>query len=282
MDVVVIGAGPAGMAAAADLAGGGLDVVLVEGSVPGGQLFEETTLVSPSGVATTGDDRAVALQEEVAARGVRFEFGEAVGLDLSGPAPVVATGAGRFEARAVVVATGTRRRPIPTEAGPVPHEMTCHCLPCDGPMLVGRRIVLVGTGAPFARDVALCRAITPDVCVVSESGEPRRDTDGLQVQAGTLVQVTGRPGDLRLEVRDPEGALHVVAAAAIVATGGVEPVTGWLDAALLEPGGWLADRHGPALRVAGSVTHDLRHADPFTVEQDGRRVAAELAASLVG
>lgn len=281
MDVVVIGAGPAGMAAAAELAGGGLDVVLVEGTVPGGQLFEETTLVPPSGPPTTGDDLAVALQEEVAARGVRFEFGEAVGLALSGATPVVDTTAGRFAPRAVVVATGTRRRPIATEAGPVPEEMTCHCLPCDGPMLAGRRIVLVGTGAPFARDVALCREITPDVCVVTD-GEPPADPDGLQVQPGTVVEVAGRPGDLRIQVRDPEGALHDVAAAAVVSTGGFEPVTGWIDPSLLEPGGWLADRHGPALRAAGSVVHDLRHADPFAVERDGRRVAAELAASLVG
>lgn len=279
MEVVVIGAGPAGLAAASELAGAGLDVVLLERNLPGGQLFEEAGLVAPDGTTTTGDDLAVALQEEVAARGVRFEFGEALALD---PATLtVSSGVGSFSPDAVVIATGTRRAPIATEAGPVPEDMTCHCLPCDGPLLAGRRIALIGTGAPFWRDIDLARAFTEDLVVIVDDPATRLGgNEGIERRSGVVVSVTGQPGALSIAVRGSSGEVSEVTAAAVVATSGVEPVTEWLDRGLLEPDGWLVDRHGPRLRFAGSVVSSLRHAPPFVVEADGRRVAAELVATL--
>jgi thioredoxin reductase len=268
------------MAAASELAVAGLDVVLLERNLPGGQLFEEAGLVAPSGATTTGDDLAVALQEEVAARGVRFEFADALALDPVSLA--VTTSVGGFAPDAVVIATGTRRRAIATEAGPVPEDMTCHCLPCDGPLLAGRRIALVGTGAPFWRDIDLARSFTDDVVVIVDDHATRLGgNEDVELQLGSIVAVTGAPGALDIEVRGSSGAVAHVSAAAVVATSGVEPVTEWLDPSMRSADGWVEDRFGPRLRVTGSVTPSLRHASPFVVEAAGRQVAAELIAALV-
>lgn len=278
MDVVVIGAGPAGLAAAAHLAETGLVVVLLEHNLPGGQLYEEGSLVDHTGASSTGDDLATELQEAVGDAGVEFQFGSATALELGDDDVRVRSSVGAIACRAVVVATGADRAPITTGSGPVPEHLTTHCLPCDGPLLAGKRIAILGTAAPLARDLALCLAVSPATTVVGPDAA-RAAGDAAAVE-GTVVDVSGAPGALAITVRRPDGSEHVLAADAIVAAQGYLPSATWLPGELLDSEGWVASLTGPRVWATGACRGELRHAGPAAVVADAHAVAGHLVAHL--
>ncbi|MGH3482246.1 MAG: FAD-dependent oxidoreductase [Nocardioidaceae bacterium] len=113
-DVCIVGAGPAGLAAAVYAASEGLSTVLVEREAPGGQAGQsariENYLGFPRGLS--GSDltqRAVAQAKRFGAEMVLAR--DVVGLQTRGPVrAVVLDGAGDLEAKSVVVATGVSYR----------------------------------------------------------------------------------------------------------------------------------------------------------------------------
>lgn len=278
VDVVVIGAGPAGLAASARLGQAGLSVVLVERNLPGGQLYEEGALVDDRGAATTGDEFATALQEAVGNAGVEFQFGAVQGIDVGEPGIRVSTDSGPTECRAVVIATGSQRAPIVTTAGSVDQDLTTHCLPCDGPLLAGKRIAIVGTEAPFDRDLHLCLAVSAETTVIAPGADAV--SGGAHPVDGTVVAVGGARGAFSLTVRVADGSERVVDADAIVAAQGFLPSAPWLPSELLDESGWVIAARGPHVWAAGACRADLRHATPAEVVADARALADAIAAQL--
>ena len=116
-DVAVIGAGPAGLAAAVDAASEGLTVVVLDAVGPGGQAgtssLIENYLGFPSGISGRElTERATAQAQK---SGVRITSPcEAAGLEIGSEVHVVRLGGGdAVPARVVVVATGARYRRLP-------------------------------------------------------------------------------------------------------------------------------------------------------------------------
>lgn len=155
VDLVVIGAGPAGARAALRAQACGLDVLLVdENPDAGGQVWRPLPLgfsragdASPSPEAVQGD----ALRAEVRKSGVRCLFGHKVWnvgsglrIDLIGPDGVVS-----WQPRAVLVATGTTERVLPfpgwTQPGVIGLAAATILLKSQN-MLPGRRTLVAGTG----------------------------------------------------------------------------------------------------------------------------------------
>jgi NADPH-dependent 2,4-dienoyl-CoA reductase/sulfur reductase-like enzyme len=154
-DIAVIGAGPAGLAAATTTARAGLSTLLFdEQPAPGGQVHRAATttpLADPSAILGVGQARGVALARDCAASGARILSGATVwsvatdgtlGVSRAGAAAPVA-------ARHVVIATGALERPMPIPGWTLPGVMTAGAaqilLKTSG--LVGEgRVVLAGCG----------------------------------------------------------------------------------------------------------------------------------------
>ncbi len=154
-DVAVIGAGPAGLAAAATAARAGLSTVLLdEQATAGGQVHRAVTR-SPMAArrAVLGEDywKGERLVAECAASGARVEHGaSAWSVSRDGEVAWSRDGAARLlRARHVVVATGALERPFPVPGWTLPGAMTAGAaqtlLKASG--MVGEgRVVLAGTG----------------------------------------------------------------------------------------------------------------------------------------
>jgi NADPH-dependent 2,4-dienoyl-CoA reductase/sulfur reductase-like enzyme len=206
-DVAVVGAGPAGMTAAAAAAAAGCDVrVLDLGERPGGQYWRWGPATS-DGRFHHGWPAFAALRDRFGAHQDSGRIGYLPGhavfhLEPPGPAagPAAAEAAGRFrvhavaddrrrdyavvEARAVVVATGAYDRQLPVPGWTLPGVMAAgaaQSLLKGSAVLAGRRVVVAGTG-PFLLPVAagLVQAGARVVAVVEASdplGYLRRPRD---------------------------------------------------------------------------------------------------------
>jgi thioredoxin reductase/bacterioferritin-associated ferredoxin len=154
VDVVVIGAGPAGLAAADLTARAGLDtVVFDENPGPGGQVYRAVTSTPLQRGSVLGPDywQGRRLVEHTHQSGARIEQSTTVwSLDSGLEVGVVRDGAARMlAARQVIVATGALERPFPIPGWTLPGVMTAGAaqtlLKTSGAVATGR-VVLAGTG----------------------------------------------------------------------------------------------------------------------------------------
>jgi NADPH-dependent 2,4-dienoyl-CoA reductase/sulfur reductase-like enzyme len=152
-DLAIIGAGPAGMAAAVEAADLGLSVVVVdENPTPGGQIFR--SLESASGDPALRGDYAAGLPLIRAFRAARIDYRPATTLwhldPEAGLLAVLAAGAtAEIAANRVLLATGAQERPVPIPGWTLPGVMTAGAaqtlLKTAGAVPAGRT-VLAGQG----------------------------------------------------------------------------------------------------------------------------------------
>jgi len=153
-DVIVIGAGPAGMAAASTTATAGLRTLIVdEGQGPGGQIYRAITSSPHRDRSILGDDywAGAALPKELEASGAAALYGASVWtLDRDLAVGVSTGGVSRLmSARRVIVATGAMERPFPIPGWTLPGVMTAgaaQTLLKSSGIVPGGRIVLAGVG----------------------------------------------------------------------------------------------------------------------------------------
>ena len=118
-DVCIVGAGPAGLAAAVYAASEGLRTVLVEREAPGGQAGQSASIENylgfPRGVS--GADLAHRALAQVSRFGAEMVVArEVVGFETRGPVrAVLLDGSGAIEARGLILATGVSYRRLPAD-----------------------------------------------------------------------------------------------------------------------------------------------------------------------
>ncbi|MDR2404412.1 MAG: thioredoxin-disulfide reductase [Spirochaetaceae bacterium] len=149
-DLIIIGAGPAGLTAAQYGSRASLDVLVIEQLAPGGQALNIDTLENYPGIfpEKTGYDFAEDLRRQAEKFGARFLSETVVSLRKEGDAFILGLGNGeKKSACAVILATGTRHHTlnIPGEAEFYGRGVS-YCAVCDGPFFKGKKILVAGGG----------------------------------------------------------------------------------------------------------------------------------------
>ncbi|WP_206810896.1 thioredoxin-disulfide reductase [Paradesulfitobacterium ferrireducens] len=148
-DVIIVGAGPAGLTAGIYASRGGLKTAIVEMGMPGGQAASTEKIENYPGFSDGigGYELMNAFHQQASAFGAEFIFEQVQRLDLKGEVKKVETDAQTIEGRAVIIAAGSKPRPLG-----VPGEDTFHgrgvsyCATCDGAFFRGKKVVVVGGG----------------------------------------------------------------------------------------------------------------------------------------
>jgi len=148
-DVVIIGAGPAGLAAGLYTARLGLETIILEKSALGGQVSVAPFIENyPGFVRISGEELAKRFIEHAKIMGAEIKGGEpAEKLELSGDVKKVITPRNTYEADAIIIATGASRQKLN-----VPGEKefegrgVSYCAVCDGAFFKGKTVAVVGGG----------------------------------------------------------------------------------------------------------------------------------------
>ena len=149
-DVVIVGAGPAGMAAALYTGRAKLRTLLLDRAGLGGGQLMNTELIEdyPAIKSITGSDMAHAFEEQIREFGVEVTWGEVTGFEARGNRRVVKTDDGsEYIAKAVIVSTGglPRRLGVPGETEYAGRGVS-YCAICDGAFFKNKVLAVVGGG----------------------------------------------------------------------------------------------------------------------------------------
>ncbi len=176
VDALVVGAGPAGAAAALYLARFGLSVVMAEKAATGGLLLQTAEIENYPGFATgiKGYELADALEAQLAPYPIRRITDEVRALELEGPIKRAQVGDEWVEARAVIICAGVKYRKmgLPREDEFLGRGLS-HCALCDGNFFRGRVVGVVGGGNSALEESLYLARIAKEVHIIHRRDEFR-------------------------------------------------------------------------------------------------------------
>ena len=268
-DILIIGAGPAGLTAAIYARRAAKSVLVLEAAAYGGQTINTPDIENyPVAAHISGFDFAQKIYEQAKELGAQIAFEKAVSLTREGDRFTVSTPKNTYEARAVIVATGSKNRPLGVEGEDrLVGRGVSYCATCDGAFYRGKTVAVVGGGNTALEDALYLADLADRVYLIHRRDAFRGDegtADRLKQRDNvTLVlnsRVTGLIADKRLtgiKVTNTDGQVSALEVNGLFVAVGRIPENGAFAPLLaLDDAGYaLADescRTGtPGLFVAG-------------------------------
>ena len=172
-DVVIIGAGPAGLTAGLYASRARLNVIAFEKMMPGGQLSTTDIIENYPGLTepVSGLELAERMKKQAETYGLKIESAEITGIEEQGDRKIVTTKNGRTRALAVIVASGA----LPMKLGVKGEDKfmgrgISFCATCDGPFYKDKRIVVVGGSDTAVKEGLFLAGFASSVTFVHRRG----------------------------------------------------------------------------------------------------------------
>ena len=178
-DIIIIGAGPAGMTAALYALRADKSVLLLEKENFGGQITFSPRLENyPTIMEISGSEFANLLLEQVIAHGAEIELAEATEIKDMGDHKTVCTEYGDFDGKTVIIATGSKHRHLGLDGE---EELIgsgiSFCAVCDGSFFADKCVAVIGGGNTALQEAVMLSDICKKVTVIQNlsfmTGEKR-------------------------------------------------------------------------------------------------------------
>lgn len=185
-DLIIIGAGTAGLTAAIYGQRAGLSCKVFEKYAPGGQIVNSPTVDNYPGMpGVSGYDYSMAIMEQAKNFGAEIEFAEVESMEIEGKVKKLKTTAGDFEAKAVIIASGAARRKLGCKGEEEFEGMgVSYCATCDGAFFRGKTVAVVGGGESAFEEAEYLAGLCEKVYLIH-----RRDSfSASETAVGSLVK----------------------------------------------------------------------------------------------
>lgn len=176
-DVIIIGAGPAGLTAALYAARAGLSVLVFEKNIYGGQVALTNEVENyPAIEYITGVEFSMSLYKQVVKQNVEVRLEEVKRVDFSDDIKKIFTDSGEYEAKTVIIANGVKRRKLGCEGeAQFSGRGVSYCATCDGAFFKGKDVAVVGGGNTAIEDALFLSNICNSVTVVVRRDKVRAE-----------------------------------------------------------------------------------------------------------
>lgn len=174
-DLIIIGAGPAGMTASIYASRANMSVLMLEKKYPGGQMLSTAEIENYTGYEEiSGPDLSEKMFEHSKKFGTEFAFGEISNINLDGNIKVLTAGDKEYKAKTVIIATGTEAKllGIPGEQEFASRGVS-YCAVCDGAFFRNKEVVVIGGGDSAIEEAIYLSNIVNKVTIVHRRDELR-------------------------------------------------------------------------------------------------------------
>ena len=290
-DVVIIGAGTAGMTAAIYARRASKTVLLIEAKSYGGQIINTPHIDNyPANPGISGYDFATAIFEQVKASGAEIVFDKAVNI-VDGKIKKVLTENGEYEGKAVIIATGSENRKLGVEGEDMlVGRGVSYCATCDGAFFRGKKVAVVGGGNTALEDALYLSDIAETVYLIHRRDGFRGDeatVENLKNRKNVVFVLNSRVTKLTaekrlksIEVTDNNGNVTEIEVNGLfVAVGRIPENQNFSSVIELDPAGYAVSGEDcktktPGIFVAGdNRAKELRQL--VTAAADGAAAATE-------
>ncbi len=173
VDILIIGAGPAGMAAGQYSARSGYSTLIIDPMGPGGQLlFIDAIENYPGTEKISGYILSERMEKQCAEFGVEIEYQRALSIRKDNNLFYTKTDEREIVSKAVIVATGATHKHLNVKGEEEYRgKGVSYCATCDGPFFKGKKVIVAGGGDTALTDALYLSAMCSEVVIVH-----RRDT----------------------------------------------------------------------------------------------------------
>lgn len=242
-DLIIIGAGPAGLSAAVYAARAELDFIVIEGSMmQGGQILTTYDVDNYLGLPGIGGfDMGMKFAEHAKKLGVSFVTENVVSMEVQGDVKSVKTDKNTYETKTIIIATGAvhKKAGIPGEA-----EFTgkgvSYCATCDGAFFKNKVTAVVGGGDVAIEDALYLSRVCGKVYLIHRRDEFRaakslvkkaRETDNIEFVLDSVVEkIEGENKVRSINIRSKKSAtIKTLEVDGVFFAVGMQPVTAFVD-----------------------------------------------------
>ncbi len=165
-DVVIIGAGVAGMTAAIYLKRSGINCCLLEREIPGGQINKSSSVKNyPGFIDITGPDLSNSIFKQVSELGVTYKYGNVLKIELKEDLKIIKTDLEEISTKNIIIATGRKPRKLDIKGeDKLVGKGVSYCALCDANFFKDQDVAVIG-GANSALEEAIylsgiCKTVT--------------------------------------------------------------------------------------------------------------------------
>ncbi|MFD1672520.1 thioredoxin-disulfide reductase [Agrilactobacillus yilanensis] len=265
-DVVVLGAGPGGMTAALYASRSNLSVLIIDRGIYGGQMNNTAEIENyPGFESILGPDLSEKMYQSATRFGAEYAYGAVTSIEDHDSYKVVNTDDGSYQAKAIVIATGSEHRKLGAEGEETySGRGVSYCAVCDGAFFKGKEVVVIGGGDSAVEEGLYLAQLASKVTVIH-----RRD----QLRAQQIIQKRAFANEKmnfiwNAQVQSIDGDQQVVTGVTyqdkvtgesktVPASGafiyvGIEPMTSaFKDLGILDEKGWVLTDDQMATKVPG-------------------------------
>ncbi|MBQ4051080.1 MAG: FAD-dependent oxidoreductase [Oscillospiraceae bacterium] len=190
-DILVVGGGTAGMTAGIYGARAGKKVLVLEELICGGQIVNAAEVENYPGIpSVSGADFSAALFDQASNAGAEFDFQSVDAIRKEADHFLVDTPSGPIAARAVILATGAKNRPLGVDREDTfTGRGVSYCATCDGAFYRGKTVAVVGGGNTALDDALVLSELAAKVYLIHRRDEFRGEKSTLEL-AETKENVT--------------------------------------------------------------------------------------------
>ena len=237
-DVIIIGAGPAGLAAAIYARRASKKVLVIEAKTYGGQIINTLDIENyPVEEHISGVDFATKLYKQAENLGAEVAFEKVVSVKLVGKEKEVTTEDDVYKAKTVIIATGSdnRKLGLPNEEELIGKGIS-YCATCDGAFYKGKRVAVNGGGNTALEDALYLADIADKVYLIHRRVEFRgaeatverlKEKGNVELVLNSKVTKLNADGKLKsIEVTNSDGEKYVIEIDGLFVAIGRMPATG--------------------------------------------------------